>query len=201
MLRPDSILDGAGLRAWGAPLAISQAEMLVDGSDETFRHVLYLMMLASSRLATFREAVGKVIGLTGSQYLVLIGTAHYQGEPGVTIRDLTQSVLMAPTHVTTAVGALIRMGLLRKRPNFEDGRSVLVSLTEKGSRAMEAIAPIRLAFNDAFFVGIERRTLLGVMGFLEKIVQNSERALPLLESVRNEPGAERARTVAKEFKR
>jgi DNA-binding MarR family transcriptional regulator len=175
--------------------------MLVDGSDETFRHVLYLMMLASSRLATFREAVGKVIGLTGSQYLVLIGTAHYQGAPGVTIRDLTQSVLMAPTHVTTAVGALIRMGLLRKRPNFEDGRSVLVSLTEKGSGAMEAIAPIRLAFNDAFFVGIERRTLLAVMGFLERIVQNSERALPLLESVRNEPGAARALMVAKEFKR
>jgi len=161
--------------------SVSHEAMLVDGSDEVFRHVLYLMVLASARLATFREAIGRMIGLTGSQYLVLLATAHCQGREGVTIRNLTQYVLMASTHVTTEVGALIRKGLLKKRPNGDDGRSVLVSLTRKGERAMEAIAPMRCEFNDAFFVGIERKQLLAVARFLEQVRQNSDRALPLLQ--------------------
>jgi MarR family transcriptional regulator, organic hydroperoxide resistance regulator len=163
--------------------------MLVDGSDELFRHVLYLMVLASARLATFREAIGRMIGLTGSQYLVLLATAHCQGQEGVTIRTLTQYVLMASTHVTTEVGALIKKGLLKKRPNGADGRSVLVSLTRKGERAMQAIAPTRCEFNDAFFVGIERKQLLAVAQFLEQVTRNSDRALPLLH--RGEEGLRR----------
>lgn len=163
--------------------AVSHEAMLVGRSDETFRHVLYLMVLASARLATFREAVGRMIGLTGAQYLVLIATAHAQGRDGVTIRDLAQYVLMASTHVTTQVGGLIGKGLLKKRPNGQDGRSVLVSLTAKGERAMEAIAPVRCEFNDAFFVGIERKILLAVAQFLQQVVDNSERALPLLQRV------------------
>lgn len=158
--------------------SVSHEAMLVGGNDETFRHVLYLMVLASARLTLFREAVGRLIGLTGAQYLVLLATAHAQGRKGVTISDLARYVLMASTHVTTQVGALVKKGLLRKRP---DGRSVLVSLTPRGERAMEAIAPLRREFNDAFFEEVERGTLLGLARSLQQIVDNSERALPLLE--------------------
>ena len=165
-------------------LSISHEAMLADGNDEAFRHVLYLMILASARLATFREAVGRMIGLTGNQYLVLLATAHTQGEAGVTIRELAQYALMASTHVTTQVGALIRKGLLKKRPNGDDRRSVLVSLSDKGWRAMNVIAPVRREFNDAFFVGMERRTLLDASKFLEQVASNSERALPLLKHAR-----------------
>jgi DNA-binding MarR family transcriptional regulator len=168
-------------RAFKPRFAVSHQPMRVDGSDEVFRHVLYLMVLASARLATFREAVGRMIGLTGSQYLVLLATAHRQGGEGVTIRELAQYVLMASTHVTTQVGALIRKGLLKKRPHGHDGRSVLVSLTAKGERAMNSIAPVRCEFNDAFFVDIDRATLLTVAQFLQQVAQNSERALPLLD--------------------
>jgi DNA-binding MarR family transcriptional regulator len=186
-------------RGFKPRFAVSHDAMLVDGSDEVFRHVLYLMVLASSRLATFREAVGRLIGLTGAQYLVLIATAHAQGRDGVPIRDLAQYVLMASTHVTTQVGALIRKGLVRKRPNGQDGRSVLVSLTAKGERAMEAIAPIRCEFNDAFFVGVERKTLLAVAEFLQQVTENSERALPLLQRVEARLAARRKPFTSKEL--
>jgi DNA-binding MarR family transcriptional regulator len=135
-------------------------------------------------MSTFREAVGRMIGLTGNQYLVFLATAHTEGEAGVTIRELAQYALMASTHVTTQVGSLIRKGLLKKRPNGDDRRSVLVSLSDKGWQAMKLIAPVRREFNDAFFVGMERRTLLDASKFLEQVATNSERALPLLEHAR-----------------
>jgi DNA-binding MarR family transcriptional regulator len=154
-------------RAFRAQLSVSHRAMLEDGNDEAFRHILYQMVLASARLALFREAVGRLIGLTGNQ---LLATAHTQGSAGVTIRELSRYALMASTHVTTQVGALLR----------KDGRSVLVSLTPRGERAMHKIAPVRRKFNDAFFVGVERRTLLAAGRFLQQVVKNSEDALPLL---------------------
>lgn len=169
------------VRPFRPALSVSHEAMLVDGNDETFRHVLFLTRLAADRLATFREAIGRTIGLSGNQYVILLSIAHAQGQGGVTVRDVARYTLMASTHVTTQAGALIKKGLIRKKPNGEDRRSVLLSLTPKGEKAMETIAPLRQKFNDAFFVGVSRSALLAAGNVLEQVAANSERALPLVE--------------------
>lgn len=160
--------------------SVTHEAMLVDDNDEKFRRVLFLSRLFADRLAIFREAIGRMVGLSGNQYVILLATAHAQGDGGVTIRDVARYALMASTHVTTQAGALIRKGLVRKQPNSKDGRSVLLSLTPKGEQAMKVIAPIRQEFNDAFFVGVSRASLLAAAEFLEQVTENSERGLPLL---------------------
>jgi MarR family transcriptional regulator, organic hydroperoxide resistance regulator len=170
-------------RPFRAALSVSHEAMLVDGDDETFRHVLFLTRLAADRLATFREAIGRMIGLSGNQYVILLSIAHAQGEGGVTVRDVARYTLMASTHVTTQAGALIKKGLIRKQPHGDDRRSVLLSLTPKGEKAMETIAPARQKFNDAFFVGVSRSALLAAGALLEQVAANSERALPLVQDV------------------
>jgi MarR family transcriptional regulator, organic hydroperoxide resistance regulator len=161
-------------------ISVSHEAMLVDGTDETFRHVLFLARLTADRLATFRETIARLIGLSGNQYAILLAIAHAPGKAGVTVRDVARYTLMASTHVTTQVGALHRKNLVCKRPNGQDGRSVLLSLTPKGEKAMKFIGPLRQEFNDAFFVGMSRASLLAAAEFLEKVAVNSERALPLL---------------------
>ena len=63
-------------REFTPPLTVSHPAMLVGGNDELFREALYLMVLAFGRLLTCREAFGRTIALTGSQFAVLIGTAY-----------------------------------------------------------------------------------------------------------------------------
>ena len=162
-------------------ISVSHDAMLVRGTDETFRRVLFLTRLAADRLATFREAIARTIDLSGNQYAILLAVAHAPGEIGVTVRDAARYTLMASTHVTTQVGALTRKGLVQKQPNGEDGRSVLLSLTPKGERAMNYIAELRREYNDAFFVGVSRASLLAAAAFLERVAGNTDRALPLLE--------------------
>ena len=162
-------------------ISVSHDAMLVDGSDEAFRHVLFLTRLAADRLATFREAIARIVGLSGNQYAILLAIAHASGNTGVTVRDVARYTLMASTHVTTQIGALTRKNLVRKQPHGQDGRSVLLSLTPKGEKAMSLIAPVRQEFNDAFFVGVSRTSLLAACDFLERVAANSERALPLLQ--------------------
>jgi DNA-binding MarR family transcriptional regulator len=79
------------------------------------------------------------MGLTGSQFAVMIGTAYRQKAEGVSIRTLAEYVQLAPPHVTTEVGWLIRKGLLIKRANPQDGRGVLVRLSRHGEGAIDSI--------------------------------------------------------------
>jgi MarR family transcriptional regulator, organic hydroperoxide resistance regulator len=159
------------------PLTVSHAELLQSGSDFGFRDSLYLMVLALDRLLICRDAFGRSAGLTGSQFAVLFGTAYRQGEAGVTIRDLADHVHLASTHVTTEVGRLIRKGLLTKKVNLADKRSVLVSLSRKGEQAVVALAPFMRDVNDLLFRDIKRADMDQLRQFLTRFLLNSEYAL------------------------
>ncbi|MGE7472058.1 MarR family winged helix-turn-helix transcriptional regulator [Bosea sp. NPDC003192] len=164
-------------RRFEPPLTVSHAALLNAGSDLTFRDTLYLMVLSLGRFQACREAFGRSIGLTGSQFAVLLGVAYRQGEKGVTIRDLAEHVHLASTHVTTEVGQLIRKGFLVKRPNAADRRSVLVQLAKPGEEAVVGLAPFMRDVNDLLFKDVTRDDMGRLREIFQRIVLNSEYAL------------------------
>lgn len=166
------------------PATISAEEFLREGSDEAFREVIYAMVLGLGRLLACRELFGRYLGLTGSQFAVLIGVAYRQGAEGVAIRDLAAHVLLAPTHVTNEVGRLMRRGLLDKVPSPVDRRSVLVSLTAEGEAAVARIAPLVRDANDLLFAGIRPAELEQAGSVMRRLAENSEQALSELRAKR-----------------
>lgn len=171
---------------FSAPLTVSHPSLLVDGSDDTFRHVIYLFVEVLGRLTICREAFGRAIGLTGSQFAVLFGVAYRQGEDGVTIKRLAQYVHLAPTHVTTEVGRLIRSGLLTKRAADDDRRSVLVSLTAKGEKAVVSVAPFVTQVNDVLFEGMTPADLASAESLFSRLSRNGEFAMAQLKVAERE---------------
>jgi DNA-binding MarR family transcriptional regulator len=159
------------------PATISLPAMLVAGSDVPFRETLYRMVFAFSRLVSCREAFGRHLSLTASQFIVLIGTAYRQGNEGVSIRTLADHTQLAATHVTTEVGRLIGKGLLTKSANLRDRRGVLVRLTPKGEGAIREINPLLRRVNDCLFQNISREDFAVVARFLSTFALNSENAL------------------------
>src|SRR5262245_47063098 len=159
------------------PLTVTHGTLLEGGSDLAFRDTLYLMFLSFGRLQVCREAFGRAIGLTGSQYAVLIGTAYRQGGDGVSIRTLAEHIQLAPTHVTTEVGRLIRKGLLVKKVNTQDRRGVLVRLSARGEAEISRVTPLVRQINDLLFANISRREFAAVSHFLATVAGNNERAL------------------------
>lgn len=169
------------------PLTISRGDFLRSGRDDHFRETIYILVRGLERLIACREAFGRHLGLTASQFTVLVGTAYRQGDQGVTIRDLAAHISLAQTHVTTEVGRLIRRGLLVKRPNAADGRSVLVSLTSEGETAVEAVSPLVREVNDILFEGISAQDMEAARGFMLKLLANSELTEPLLRAAGRDP--------------
>jgi DNA-binding MarR family transcriptional regulator len=164
-------------KEFAPPATVTLTTMLQSGRDQAFRETLYLMVLAFGRLQSFREGFGKFLSLTGSQFIVLIGTAYRQGSEGVSIRTLADHTQLAATHVTTEVGRLIGKGLLTKQANTRDRRSVLVRLTPQGEAAIHAINPLLRRVNDQLFQGISREDFAVVSRFLHTFALNSEYAL------------------------
>jgi DNA-binding MarR family transcriptional regulator len=164
-------------RTYHPPLTISREDFLVDGSDASFRRSIYALVQCVSRLLACRDAFGRELDLTPSQFAVLMGVAHAQGDEGVTIRELSEYVALAPTHVTTEVGRLDNAGFLTKRQSSTDRRSVRVSLLPHARAEIARVAPFIRLVNDALFRGIDSKSLGTVHNVARQIILNSERAL------------------------
>jgi DNA-binding MarR family transcriptional regulator len=163
-------------KAFEPPATITLPAMLSAGSDVSFRETLYLMVFAFDRLMSYREAFGRHLSLTASQFIVLIGTAYRQGSEGVSIRALADHTQLAATHVTTEVGRLIDKGLLTKQANPQDRRGVLVRLTPKGEAAIRDVNPLQRSVNDCLMRNVSREDFAVVARFLSTFALNTENA-------------------------
>jgi len=163
--------------AFQPPLSVTRPELLRDGSDAAFREVIWDLLVVANRLQKFPEAFGRELGMTSAQYAVLMATAHIQAARGTGIRQLADHMHLPAPHVTTTVGRLVAAGLLAKRPNPEDGRGVLVSLTHEGEAALDRLAPFQQHVNDALFGGLSRDQFDTFARLIETMVGNSRRAL------------------------
>ncbi len=164
-------------KVYRPPVTISREEFLLNGSDAGFRRSIYALIQCVGRLLACRDAFGRELDLTPSQFAVLMGVAHTQGTDGVTIRVLSEHVALASTHVTTEVGRLERAGFLTKRPSRTDGRSVRVSLLPHAETEIARVTPFIKVVNDVLFRGIDAQALGVAHQVARQLILNSETAL------------------------
>jgi MarR family 2-MHQ and catechol resistance regulon transcriptional repressor len=81
------------------------------------------------------------LGLTAAKYnyLVVLYTAPNRTR---TLNDVVALVHTATATVTVMMANLERDGYVKRRPNADDKRSVLATLTAKGVRTVEQIGPV-----------------------------------------------------------
>jgi DNA-binding MarR family transcriptional regulator len=187
-------------KTYRPPVTISREDFIVGGSDASFRSAIYTLVQCVSRLLSCRDAFGRELDLTPSQFAVLMGVAHAQGDDGVTIRELAEHVALAPTHVTTEVGRLENAGLLTKRQSDTDRRSVCVSLLPGAEAEIARVAPFVRQVNDILFRGIDAKSLGVAHQVARQIILNSEMALAeirrhQLESATPTPAFAESRTA------
>jgi DNA-binding MarR family transcriptional regulator len=168
--------DGAGEAGYRPPISVTRQEVLVDGVDERFRDVIHALFVTGFRFQEIREAFGRELDVTGPQYFVLMAVARFHAAGGIGIGGLADQLHVAPPHVTTEVGKLVDKGLVAKRPNPEDGRRVLVTLTAAGRAALERLAPLRQHINNILFDGFSREEFATLARLLDRFLATTERA-------------------------
>jgi DNA-binding MarR family transcriptional regulator len=147
--RPASDPDARPARP---PITTARAELMTDGTGERFRHLVNDLLTIAVRMDAVRERFAQLVGVTPPQYTILVTIAQLEGAGGAaTVRALAEHTHVSGAFVTAETGKLARLGLLAKRPNPADGRSVLVALTPRARKALAAALPHIRAVNDVFF--------------------------------------------------
>jgi DNA-binding MarR family transcriptional regulator len=95
------------------------------------------IMRAQQILLSQVDAVVKPYGLTFARYEALVLLTFSQaGE--LTMSKIGERLMVHPTSVTNTVDRLVAAGLVAKRPNPNDGRGTLASITDKGREIVES---------------------------------------------------------------
>jgi DNA-binding MarR family transcriptional regulator len=94
---------------------------------------------ALRRFSAASEAITDAAGVTSQQYQALL-VIRTSPSDGIMIRDLADQMLLKHHSAVQLVDRLARAGLIERNPSPTDGRSVLVSMTQKGEELFDRLA-------------------------------------------------------------
>jgi DNA-binding MarR family transcriptional regulator len=175
------------------PLSVTRPEILLDGSDREFRRLIHRMLIGSGRLEAVRESIAGRIGVSGTQYTMLMSVLHLQGEVGISIGALAEYLEVTGPHVTGVVGKLVKDGFLRKAVNPKDRRGVLVRLTPMGRRRLLQAFDFISSVNDRLFEGVSREEYRAIANFNARFIRNTQATLDWIG--RQSGGTGRSRAI------
>ena len=144
---------------WHMPQTVTRPDLLGrGGNDADFRRMIYGIFTMTVNFDRIRERMATALGLSGIQYHILMVVAELAPEMPVTISVVADRLHTSGAYVTMETKKLMRRGFLDKTPNPDDGRSVVLALTEEGREAIDAFAPYLCEINDELFDGIGPET-------------------------------------------
>lgn len=158
-----------------------------DGSDARFRGLIHDLLSVSAQMQAVRTAIGKLIGLTGAQYSLLIAISHLARlEQAVTVSRLAEHLHVSGTFVTAEARKLAALGLIEKGANPVDGRSVLLRLTDAGGAKLREVTPTVRRLNDEIFRNFDRAGFEALAPRMADLAVTFGDALALTEQLHRE---------------
>lgn len=159
---------------------ISRPELLEDGDDAPFRQMIHDALGFSTRLLEIRNRLGAVIGLSGPAFSILIAIEHLSKEADVGISQVSEHLHQSGAFVTLEVAKLVKAGLVDKSAHPEDGRRVIVRVTEKARGLLAELAETQRPVNDAIFAGLDPEQFRAFAAIAARLVPGTEEGLALL---------------------
>jgi MarR family transcriptional regulator, organic hydroperoxide resistance regulator len=167
---------------WRLPRTTNTEALLdSDGGDADFRRMIYGIFTMTVNFDRIRERMATALGLSGIQYHILMVVAELSADMPVTVSIIAERLHTSGAYVTMESKKLIRRGFLDKQPNPNDGRSVIINLTQEGQDAIDAFAPHHQAINEELFDGIGPETFQQFRAIVDHMSRNSSRAADLAE--------------------
>ena len=172
---------------------MSREALLDGGSDRRFRSLVCDLFTISARMEMVREHLGAPMGITGPQYSLMVAVAHLQGQAGISVGALAQSLHVSSAFIATETGKLVRRGFLLKRTNPLDRRGVLLSIAPAGRLELDRVSAEIRAINDLFFGALDAKAFAGLSEAMARWSESSAQVARRLHDLKTTaPTARRA---------
>lgn len=99
--------------------------------------IMRLLRLMGALRARFARDLARY-GLTFPQYMALCSLGHAEGQ-ALRMGDLATATHQSAASMTGIVDRLLEQGLVERKPDPADRRSVIVALTQEGARTLEQV--------------------------------------------------------------
>ncbi len=133
---------------------------------ELEKHVPYLMNRVGFQIADAFEARLGAEGLTLPMWRVLVVLRSGMVRR---ISDLAEPTSLEPSTLSRLVKAMERTALLKRSRSAEDERSINVSITARGHRAVETMIPIALALENELLGGLKKDEIATFRNLLARL--------------------------------
>jgi DNA-binding MarR family transcriptional regulator len=162
------------------PQTVTLKTLKSGASNHAFRKLLYDFFTVSNRMEEVRSHIGSRLQVSGPQFTVLVAVAELEDEKGVSVGHVGDYLHVTGTYITIESGKLKKLGYLTKETSPLDRRVTLLSLTPKGVNALQTIALELQKINDTFFNLDSRAEFTFLCKMLDRLVDNSQRAVDLI---------------------
>jgi DNA-binding MarR family transcriptional regulator len=161
------------------PLSISLGSFIEDGSDREFRRLIYSLFSLAMLMERNREHFAAYIGVTSPQAMMMGIIAEGSD---VTVSNVADRLAVSSQFVTMEMNKLIAKGLVEKRPNEADRRSMFLNLTQKGRALINELGPVRQRINDMTFRSLTRERAKTLQEILDGLVMDAGSAVHEFEA-------------------
>jgi DNA-binding MarR family transcriptional regulator len=161
---------------------VSRPQLMVDGSDRAFRQFVHDTLAFSARLQAVRGQLGAVIGLSGTQYTVLIAIAHLSGtDEKIGVNQVAEHLHFSGAFITIEINKLVSNGLVEKETDEEDRRRVILTITPKARALLNELAPVQRPMNDMLFRSMSAADFERTRKLMSEMVDAADEAIRLLD--------------------
>lgn len=92
------------------------------------------------RFLRYSETITRQHGMTPLQYQLMLQVKGYPGRQPASVSELAERLQAKHHGVVALVTRCAKAGLVTRRANAQDRRTVMVTLTAQGERALERLA-------------------------------------------------------------
>ena len=171
------------VRPSAAP-TVTEPAFLAGGDDRQFRRMVHDSLAFAARLEAIRDGFARLIGISGVQYTILIAVNHLQFDENVSVTRVAEHLHLSGAFITNETNKLVRLGLLEKRQDPEDGRRLILRTTEEAQRRLARLAEVQSEVNDEHFAPLTTGDNFDVYRTLvSELVDSTDRALALLHGL------------------
>lgn len=165
------------------PLSVSKPQLLRNGSDDDFRQLVHNLLIFSETLQSIRAGFGALLGVSGIHYTLMMSIAHLNEGKGTGVKQLADHLNLSGAFVTNEINSLVEMLLVSKKPNLEDRRRVILTLTPNGKAGITRISPFFTQVNDALFSSLTQEDFTRLTQFALQLRKDSKKAFSMLNTI------------------
>jgi DNA-binding MarR family transcriptional regulator len=150
-------------------------------TDHRFRQFLYDFSTLGVSLEIVRSHFASLLGLTSPQYNIIMVLANGGGK-GISVSEVARRLHVSTAFIAAEGINLESSGLIEKHRNPNDGRGVLLHLTQLGWERVAQVGPERQEINDHLFGSLSARDFRHLAETLASLLDNFNYTVRLIKN-------------------